>query len=71
MAKTSYRSLSEYLERTGSTQAALADLAGVSQSQLSDYVRGLRAPKLEAALRLSEVTGVPVEAMTARRPVVA
>jgi hypothetical protein len=56
-----YRSLHEWLDRTGTPQYVLARMAGLSEPALSMLLRGSRRCSLLKALRLSEVTGVPVE----------
>lgn len=56
-----YRSLHEWLDRTGTPQYVLARLTGISEPALSMLLRGSRRCSLVKALRLSEVTGVPVE----------
>lgn len=56
-----YASLQEWLDRTGTPQYVLARLAGMSGSALSMLLRGSRRCSLERALRLTDITGVPVE----------
>ncbi len=56
-----YRSLHEYLDRTGSTQRRLAKKAGMSEQALSMLLRGSRRCSIVKALRLAKITGVPVE----------
>lgn len=59
--RPSYRSLHEWLDRTGTPQYVLARMTGISEPALSMLLRGSRRCSLVKALRLSEVTGVPVE----------
>jgi transcriptional regulator with XRE-family HTH domain len=60
-----YSSLQDWMERTGTNQKRLAELAGMQQSQLSEVLKGSRRCSLLKALALHAVTGVPVEKMTA------
>jgi plasmid maintenance system antidote protein VapI len=59
--KPAYRSLHEWLDRTGTPQYVLARRAQILESSLSMLLRGSRRCSLRVALRLHEVTGVPVE----------
>lgn len=59
--KHEYRSLHEWLDRTGTQQQTLARLIGIADSTLSMLLRGSRRCSLPLAMRISEVTGVPVE----------
>lgn len=52
------------MERTGTNQAELARRVGMPRSQLSQLLKGSRRCSLETALKLSAVTGVPVEKLT-------
>jgi plasmid maintenance system antidote protein VapI len=56
-----YKSLHEWLDRTGTPQYKLAEWTGISEPALSMLLRGSRRCSLVKALRLSEFTGVPVE----------
>jgi len=56
-----FRSLQEWLDRTGTPQYILARTCGISEPALSMLLRGSRRCSLVKALRLSEFTGVPVE----------
>lgn len=62
-----YPTLAAYLQGTGQTQYAFARALNIQQGQLSLYVRRLREPRLSTALRISKVTGVPLEALTVPR----
>ncbi|MGO8686917.1 MAG: helix-turn-helix transcriptional regulator [Candidatus Dormibacteria bacterium] len=55
------------LER-GLSRQALADLVGVNHQTVGYLERGDYNPSLELALRLSEVFGLPVEAIFSRTP---
>ena len=59
--KTTFNSLHEWLDRTGTPQYVLARRAGMTESALSMLLRGSRRCSLRKALALSSVTGVPVE----------
>lgn len=59
--KRPYKSLQDWMERTGSTQTKLAERSGIAQPILSKILTGGRMCSLENALKLSEATGVPVE----------
>lgn len=59
-----YRSLHEWLDRTGTPQYVLAKMAGLKASHLSMILRGSRRCSLERAIVLSRVTGVAVENLT-------
>lgn len=61
-----YTSLRAYLQATGTTQEQLAAMVGVRQGLISKYVRGEQTPRLPMALRLSKLTGVPLEALARR-----
>lgn len=56
-----FTSLRDYLQKTGSTQRQLAHDAGMSEQQLSNLLTGSRGCSIRMAIRLSSVTGVPVE----------
>lgn len=61
-----HTTLAAYLvagKRTGKTQQWLADQLGVERSYISRLASGDRQPALDLALRISELTGVPVEAL--------
>lgn len=60
------RSLREYFRRGIESQRALADRAGVHQSMISMMVRGERAARGALALKLSQLTGVPVERLVVK-----
>lgn len=57
------KTLQEYLDLTGVTQTELAAILGVSPSTISNYAAGKRVPRLAMAVRLSRLTGVPVECL--------
>jgi len=59
-----YASLQDWLERTGTNQSALAKLVGIKPPHMSMILKGSRRCSLMLALKLSHVTGVPVENLT-------
>lgn len=61
MRSKPYRSLQDWMERTGVNQAELARRAKMPASQLSQLLSGSRRCSLGRALTLSAITGVPVE----------
>lgn len=61
-----YRTLNDYFEQTGETQHAFAARLGVTPAYISMLRAGQREPTLRMALRIHELTGVPVEAMVAQ-----
>jgi addiction module HigA family antidote len=50
--------LTEFLEPLGITQYRLAQATGLSQTRISEIVRGKRAITIDTALRLSKALGV-------------
>ena len=57
----SYERLQDWMNAKGVNQKYLARLAGISEQHLCMVLRGSRRCSLRVALRLSELTGVPVE----------
>lgn len=55
------RELQTWMERTGTTQQALARLLGISESMMSLYVNGKRSLDLPKVINLAMVTEIPVE----------
>lgn len=62
-----YKSLAAYLKATGRTQLDLATELGISIADMSKYVNGQAMPRAERAIYISEVTGVPLEALIRAR----
>lgn len=62
-----YPSLAAYLEGTGKTQQQLASELGITQAQISSYLNGRSLPRPDLAVRISELTGVSIEAMVRAR----
>ena len=44
--------------KAGITQTQLADAIGVCQTQIANWERGFRKPKMDALMRIGEVLGV-------------
>ncbi len=59
--KAPYRSLQDWMERTRTSTTKLAEMSGLTQSHLSYILTGGRRCSIEKALKLSEITGVPVQ----------
>jgi plasmid maintenance system antidote protein VapI len=68
MAKrvTTRREVLRFLESVEQTQTWLAGELGIAPSTLNDIMKGRRQPSLPLAVRLSEMTGVPVERFVTR-----
>lgn len=54
--------LREWMDRDGLTQARAAEILGIAQAEVSQYLRG-RIPTLERALRFEERTSGDVRPM--------
>jgi putative transcriptional regulator len=63
-----YNRLAALRADRGLSRQALADAVGVNYQTIGYLERGDYNPSLELAFRLSEVFGVPIEAIFARRP---
>ena len=61
--KQRYRTLNDYFEQTGETHQSLADALGVTAAYVSMLRSGQRQPGLTLALRIHDLTGVPMEAL--------
>jgi len=60
-----YPTLKAYVK--GRTQEQVAAELGIRQGQLSKYLRGEQMPRLDVALRIHKITGVPLEALIRTR----
>ena len=60
---TDYKSIRDYLEKTGKTEAELAALACISQAHVNMIKNGSRRPTPEVAARLEAITGVPLRTL--------
>lgn len=63
------RTIAQWLELTGKTQAELGDLIGVAQPVVSRWIRGVESPEQRHWPKLAKVTGLPITAFM--RPEVA
>lgn len=56
------KSLGDYFaSNAGVSKTALANALGISPSMVTRYISGERTPRLALAVRISDLTGVPVE----------
>lgn len=53
--------ISALMRAMGHNQTSFAILIGVSQPALNNYLKGLRRPDLDSALRISAKTGVTLD----------
>jgi len=58
-----YKSIRDYLEKTGKTENELAELACISQAHVNMIKNGSRRPTPEVAARLEAITGVPLRTL--------
>jgi DNA-binding XRE family transcriptional regulator len=56
-----YKNIAEYLKSKGMTETELAEKAGVTQACINQIKTGKRTPSWRVALRLKEITGIPLE----------
>jgi plasmid maintenance system antidote protein VapI len=61
MKRRIYTTIQEWQERTGTPTSKLAEMARIDRSHLQKILSRSRRCSYEKALRLSIVTGVPVE----------
>lgn len=59
--KARLKELRAYMKRTGMSQRTLARVAGVSEPTFSKVLKGPRSFSADAAGRLADLTGIPVE----------
>jgi transcriptional regulator with XRE-family HTH domain len=59
--------LGAYLKKCGLTQVEFARRVGVSQSVISDLIRGQHAPSLDLLVRLSKETGLTLDELVTSR----
>lgn len=64
-----YQTLSDFFDKTGTTQDALAEKLSVSRSYVSLIAAGKRQPSLLLALRIESLTGVPVASLVSTEAV--
>lgn len=63
MPKLTYKTLAAYFGQDRPSQAEVADTLGITQGYLSLIVSGDRQPSLDLAVRISDLTGVPVDTL--------
>lgn len=61
------QNLAAYLDAMRMTQRQLAKKLGISQGAVSMYVTGQRVPRPEMAMRIHELTHVPLARLLQRR----
>ncbi len=61
-----YKSLSDYLKRTGKTERELATKLGVSQPFINMIKKGEKRPSPELAQKIEALTGIPFRALLLR-----
>jgi transcriptional regulator with XRE-family HTH domain len=59
--KNSFDSLLEYMHRKNMSRRELSKKLGITESYLSYYFSGKRKFGAQTALRISDITGIPVE----------
>jgi transcriptional regulator with XRE-family HTH domain len=67
LVRQRYRTLNDYFQQTGDSQARLAKALRVSPGYVSMLRSGERQPALDMALKIHDLTGVPLESMVVRR----
>lgn len=55
------RRIEALMASTGRNQSAFAELVGITQPALSNYVKGLRRPQLDEAIKIAAKTGVTLD----------
>ncbi len=60
-AKRPFATIPAWMDATGTSQRELAKSLSISQSHLCNVMRGNRKASLDLALRIAELTNVPVE----------
>lgn len=63
--------LALWFARSGYTQRAVATVLGITDGHMSSLVAGNRSPSLSLAIRISDLTGLPVQELVVERPKVA
>ncbi len=58
--KIKYRSIREYLNRTGKTEGQLANLVNITQAYVNMLKNRKRRPTPELARKIEAVTGIPL-----------
>lgn len=63
MPKLTYKTLAAYFGKDRPSQADTAATLGITESYLSLIISGDRQPSLDLAVRISDLTGVPVDTL--------
>ena len=58
--RRTYPSIRAYLDDTETTQTEFAKRLGISQSGLNMIVNGKRIPRRKLAIKIAQITGVPL-----------
>ena len=67
MKKSGGERLAEYRDRHKYNQRDLAELLEIPEANLSRLINGVRYPGLPTAIRIEQVTGIPVESWLENR----
>lgn len=59
--KISFNSLQEYMKKNDLSRKQLAEKLGITEQYLSFIFSGKRTFGAQAALRISKITGIPIE----------
>ena len=59
--KAQFSSLNEYMEKKNLSRKELAEKLGITEQYLSFYFNGKRTFGAQTALRISRITGIPLE----------
>ncbi len=60
MARKTYRSIQEYRQVTGKSQAEVAELLGCAQPMVCRWEKGTAIPRPARALQIAKVLNIPV-----------
>ena len=55
------RRLEALMATTGRNQSAFAELVGITQPAMSNYLKGFRRPQLDEAIKIASKTGVTLD----------
>lgn len=67
MQKSGAERLRDYRDRHGYNQRDLAELLEINEVNLSRLINGIRNPGLPTAVRIEQMTGIPVESWLLNR----
>jgi len=63
MHRRSYANLAQYLEKTGTSNAALARRLKINPSYISLILTGRRVPSLRMAARIADACNIPIDSL--------